>query len=276
MPSALSSVFGGGSSQVGGGAAAASNVGINKQIAELRRQFDVTQGNITPFLEAGTEQLAPLTQGTTAAGLDERLAQIFGTDAFGALRDERTRAIEGQLAAGGLTRSGTAIQEAANIPASLGLALEEMLTGRSSNLAGTGLGAATGLGQFGAQTSSAIGQALAQQGKNISSGILTDQQARAAGGENLVNLATTAAGIFFSDPVLKENVEQISSINDLAVYQWDWVPETKGTMIEKCGTIGFMADEVREKYPHHVKNYCGLMTIDYPSLLSELEEMGSC
>jgi len=42
-------------------------------------------------------------------------------------------------------------------------------------------------------------------------------------------------------------------------------------MIEKCGTIGFMADEVEKLYPQHVNEYWGLMVIDYPALLDELD-----
>ncbi len=266
---AIGSLFGGGGE--GGQAAGAAGAFSRQAIDELRRQFDITQENIDPFIQAGTGALPGVIEGTTVGGLDERLGRIFGSDAFKNLIGERTRGVEGQLAAGGLTRSGTAIQEAANIPTSLGLALEQLLTGRGTNLAGSGQNAAIGLGSLGAQNAASIADILVGQGQDVASGILTDAQARAAGTENLVNIATTAASIFFSDPVLKENVEEISTIHDLSLYQWDWIPGTEGTMIEKCGTIGFMADEVREKYPHHVKDYCGLMTIDYPALLDELE-----
>lgn len=269
MGGIVSSITGKGGT--GGRAAGAANVFAQQAIGEQRRQFDITQANIDPFIQAGTAQLPALTQGTTAAGLDERLAEIFGTEAFEALRSERTRAIEGQLAAGGLTRSGTAIQQAANIPASLGLAIEELLTGRSAGLATGGLTAATGLGAIGQQTSGRISDVLLQQGQNVASGILTDQQARAKGAQNIVSLASTAASIFFSDPTLKENVEQISTIGDLNLYEWDWIEGAKGTMIEGCSTMGFMADEVKEKYPQHVSDFCGFMIIDYPALLDELE-----
>lgn len=255
----------------GGQAGGAANVFAQKGIAELRRQFNVTQENISPFIEAGTGALPGLIEGTTAEGLDARLARIFGGDAFEALRGERTRAVEGQLAAGGLTRSGTAIQEAANIPTSLGLALEQLFSGRETGLATAGQGAAVGLGGIGAQTSGGIANLFAQQGQNVASGILTDAQARAAGQENVINLATTAAGIFFSDPALKKNVEQISHIGDLPLYEWDWIDEADGTMIAECTNMGFMANEVKDKYPQHVSEFCGFMVIDYPALLDELE-----
>ena len=260
-----------GSSNAGSRAADASSEFNQRAIDELRRQFDVTQGNLGPFIEAGTGALPGVIQGSTAGGLDERLAEIFDTDIFGSLVEERQRGVQGQLAAGGLTRSGTAIQEAANVPTSLGLMLEQLLTGRATNLAGSGQNAATGLGAIGAQTSGGIANRFARQGQDAASGILTDQQAEAQQTQQLLTTAATAAAIFFSDPALKENVEPISTIGDLTLFQWDWIPETKGTMIEGCADMGFMADEVKEKYPEHVTEFCGLMVIDYPSLLSEME-----
>lgn len=253
----LSSIFGGSSSQVGGQAAGQANVLSQQAIDEIRQQQ-------IPFAEAGALALPEVLQGITPEGLSGRLSEILGTDVFQDLLGERTRAVEGQLAAGGLTRSGTAIEAAAQIPTDIALGLESLLTGRATDLAFGAQGA-------GSQASANIAGLLTQQGQNVASGILTDAQARAAGGQNLVNLATTAAGIFFSDPALKENIEQISHIGDLGLFEWDWRPETKGTMIEKYGTTGFMADEVREKYPHHVSDFCGFMVIDYPSLLDELE-----
>ena len=253
----LSGIFGGSSSQVGGEAARETGRFSQRAINELREQF-------APFAEAGAVALPEVVQGITAGGLGERLEEIFGTDIFNRLVEERTGAVEGQLAAGGLTRSGTAIAEAASIPTDIGLALESLLTGRSQDLAFGAQGA-------GATTSTNIANLLSRQGQDVASGILTDAQARAAGGQNLVNVATTAAGIFFSDPALKENIEIISQIGNLDLCQWDWIPETKGTMIEKYGTMGFMADEVKEKYPQHVSDFCGFMVIDYPSILDELK-----
>lgn len=270
MGGIVNAIFGG--KDAGTGAAAQANVFAQKGIDELRRQFNLTQENLTPFIAAGTEALPGVVQGSTAGGLDARLSDIFNSDTFKSLIDERTRAVEGQLAAGGLTRSGTAIQEAANIPTSLGLALEQLLSGRQSGLAASGQSAAAGLGSLGAQNSGSIANLFTQQGQNIASGILTDAQARAAGAGTLINAGLTASKIFFSDPALKTNVERISHIHDLSLYEWDWIDEARGTMIEKCGTVGFMADEVKEKYPDFVSEFCGFMVIDYPGLLDRLEE----
>lgn len=251
-------------------AAAAANLASNKQIEELQRQFDVTQANISPFIEAGAGALGTQIDAATIGGLDERLGQITNTNVFGNLVDERSRAVQGGLAAGGLNRSGAGLQSLANVPQDIALQIENMLSGRTTQLAGSGQNAAVGLGSLGQQSSQSIGSALAQQGQNISSGILADQQSNAQGTQNLISTGATAASIFFSDPRLKENVEQISEIGDLGVYQWDWIEGAKGTIIEACQTIGFMADEVEEKYPHHVSEFGGFMVVNYENLLDEL------
>jgi hypothetical protein len=367
----------------GGGDAAAAEIAANEAAqAEIRRQFDITQGNLDPFLQAGTQALPAQQAQATLGGLDDFFNQLFGTtsgtttaapqfeqvlnpaftsfndeqarlqeliaggtttapdgaggpfggfesigdmgmarrlgisapttstlnaqaqqaqnqlsalggspeqflqqqvqpqfsgggglqQALGGLISERQRALQGQLAAGGLTRSGTALEEAAAIPTDLGFQIEQMLSGRTSALAGSGQNAAAQLGAFGADASSSLAGIQQQSGQAISSGILADQQARAQASQNFLNTAGTIGSIFFSDPALKENVEEIGETGGLKIVQWDWIEKTKGTMIEGCGTIGFMADEVKEVYPQHVYEFGGFMMIDYPALLDELEE----
>lgn len=267
-------IFGGGDDS--GKRAANAQVQANQaSIDEMKRQFGITQQNIAPFLQAGQGAIPGVESGATVGGMDEMLAQIFNSDIFGSLVDERQRGVQGQLAAGGLTRSGTAMQEAARVPTDIGLMLEEMLNGRQTNLMNTGLNAAVGLGNIGQTNSSGIAGLLSQSGNAVSSGIITDAQARAQGGQNMLNTAATIGSMFmgFSDPRLKINVEPVADIKGLNVYQWDWAPETKGTLVEGCATIGFMADEVQEKYPQHIYEFGGFMVVDYPALLDELEEL---
>lgn len=257
----------------GSRAADAANQGAQLGIDEIRRQFDSTQENISPFIEAGVGALPGLQEGATVGGLDATIAEILNTDVFGSLVEERQRGVQGQLAAGGLTRSGTAIQEAANIPTELALQLENMIFGRQGQLAGSGQNAAAGLGALGAQSSGGISNLLNQQGQNTSSGILANAQAQASGTGQAVNIASK---IFFSDERLKENIEVVSKIGDLDVIQWDWKSFTKGTMVEKCGTLGFLAQDVLKKYPQHVKEWGGWKIIDYPALLDDLEGAYTC
>lgn len=165
-----------------------------KAIKDINSQFQDTKGNLQPSIDLGLGQLPALQQGTTAQGLDERLATIFGSDNFQNLRDERTRALQGQLGAGGLTRSGTALQEIADVPTQLGFALEELLTGRSRGLASSGQNAAVNLGQFGANAQNSIAGLRTGIGLNNSSGFLADRQSEAAGRQNLLDLGGSIFG----------------------------------------------------------------------------------
>ena len=213
---------------------------------------------LDPFLQAGTGQLGALTQGASVGGLDERLRDIFSSDTFGGLFNQRKSAIQGQLSAGGLTRSGTAIEAAANLPSDLGLMIENLLFGRSQNLAGQGLGAA-----------GAVAPIFETLGDNASAGQLGDAQTRSNVGSSILKIAS---GIFFSDERLKENIEYVSTIGDMRVAEWDWRDSTKGTIIEDCPRVGFIAQDVQEKYPEFVRERSGWLVVDYNNLLDRLRE----
>lgn len=263
---------GGGKKDAGGDAADVQTEFLQKGIDELRRQFDSTSEDLDPFIQAGTGALGDVQQGATIPGFADRLSQIFDTDIFSTLVDERTRSTQGQLAAGGLTRSGTGVSAIADIPSSLGLQIEQLLSGRSTDLANSGASSAARLGGIGANTSSQISQLFGQQGSAQSSGILSDAQARAAGTSQILNLGgSVLSSLPFSDPRLKENAEVIGKIGPLELYEWDWIPAAKGTVIEKCPKIGFMADSVSQHYPEYAGQYCGWQYIHYGALLEKLE-----
>ena len=77
-------------------------------------------------------------------------------------------------------------------------------------------------------------------------------------------------GGLFSDPRLKANLKKLGSIGGLSLYQWDWKPEFKGTLVDKCPTVGFLSTEVREIHPDLVMEYAGLDVVNYPELLARL------
>lgn len=276
-----------------GSDAAALEAAANQQaIDELRRQFGITQENIAPFLEAGQRAVPGLELGSTVGGLDQRLREIFNTDIFGSLVDERTKAVDRRNAASGNFGSGAGLLDAARVPTELGLGFEQLINNRLAGLAGSGQNAALGLGSLGAQNSQSIASLLQDSGRARSSGFLTDAQSRAQFGQQLgglagagvsllgpvlglgagaTGLAAAATPLFFSDPNLKENVEEIGAVNNLTVYQWDWIEKAKDTIVGACHNMGFMSDEVKEKYPHHVYRFCGFDVVDYFPLLAELE-----
>lgn len=188
----IGKALGFGSNNAGSRASEQQQLFNEEGIAEIRKQLGITSGNLQPFATAGVNQLPALEEGATVGGFDQRLQDIFNTDIFGSLVDKRTRAVEGQLSAGGLTRSGTAIEEAANIPTEIALMIEEMLTGRSSNLANQGQNAASNLGQFSSNAANNISRLKSGIGLSKGQGILSDEQSQINAGGRLLN---TISGI---------------------------------------------------------------------------------
>lgn len=161
------------------------------------------EGRINQFGELEGRALQGVEQGANIQGFDQRLGDIFGSQNFQNLRDERTRALQGQLAAGGLTRSGTALREIANVPTQLGFDIENQQFGRQQGLAqlaggqfNTGLNQQinlqTNLENFRRGLAGQLSGIQQQTGQNEASGILTGRQAQAAG---IGNLASLAGGI---------------------------------------------------------------------------------
>lgn len=199
MTKSIKSAFG-----LGAGKSASKSVGqYNQQaIEEVKRQNRLTEKNVKPYLDGGLQGLEALLSGATLEGFGSNLADIFQSPALTPLIEERTRAIEGQLSAGGLTRSGTAIDEAADIPMDLAMVIEQMLSVRNSNLANTGVNAAIGQGNIGANAAASIASLLNNTGQAKSSGKLADAQSRAS----LTGQLFSGAAAIFSDPSLKTSV----------------------------------------------------------------------
>lgn len=249
--------------------------------ALLEQQLGITQEQFAPFLAAGTGALPGVQQASTIGGLDQRIAEIMGADTFQPLVEERTRSVQGMLGAGGLTRSGAAITEGARIPTDLAFEIENMLAGRESGLAQTGLSAAAQTADRSGGLLSQITQAITGGTESLmsgitgaagatASGILGGAQSQAAGTQNLLNLGGVLGAAAISDPRLKENIVKIGEIAGLGIYEWDYIEEVKDSCLAKMKS-GFMADEVKEAYPQHVVEFAGYDLIDYESLLNEIE-----
>jgi hypothetical protein len=249
--------------------------------ALIAQQLGITQEQFAPFLAAGTGALPGVASSATAGGLGANLDDIMGSDYFQGLVDQRTQSVEGMLGAGGLTRSGAAITEGAAIPTDLAMQIEQMLSGRQSNLAGMGLNAATQGASAGGnlfnQLTSSMNTGLQNQMSGITgaagataSGILGGAQSQAAGMQNLLNLGGVLGAAAISDPRLKENIVKVGEIAGLGIYEWDYIDEVKDSSLAVMKS-GFMADEVKDVYPQHVVEFAGYDLIDYKSLLNEIE-----
>jgi hypothetical protein len=253
-------------------AAAIQDRQFREGLAELRRQFDVAQGNIQPFMQAGLSALPILQQGSSVGGLDQLLGQIMDSEVFGELRSERERGVQGMLGAGGLTRSGRAIEEGANIGTDLALNLSQILTGNADRLATRGQNAAVGAGTQSANFANSAAGLLGQSGNALASGILGSQQAQAQGQQNIMGLAGLIASMFSSDPELKTNIKKIGEIGPLDLVTWEWKDEFEDTIVSKMPTVGFLSTQVREFYPDYVVEYGGYDAVNYGELIPELEK----
>ena len=215
-----------------------------------------------PFLQAGTGALPGFQQGATPQGLDEMLAQIFSGESFQNLIGERRRGVEGQLAAGGLTRSGAGVEAAANIPTELGFALEQLLRGRQGELV-----------DLGRESTFNVANLLSSSAEATASGILGLEESRQQRSSDRSSNITDLVGLgisAFSDPLLKENIREIRKIGPLTLVQWDWRPEVQDTIVVEYPNVGFLSTEVREVYPDLVSKFGGFDLINYGELVERL------
>lgn len=255
-----------------GGAERAIKESTAQAVGELKRQFGVTQENLQPFLEAGKGALPDFLRGTTLEGLSQNLSKIFDTDIFGDLVGERRNILESGASAQGTTRGGGFFKDLADIPLESGLGIEQLIQGRLGELVGLGSGTAQKLGQTGASNATNIASLLQGQGSNVAS--LRSQQSaqKSASRQGLLNAGIGAVALLAaSDSMLKTNIEPVSEVGNLTMYQWDWHKEIKDTFISKFPTIGFMAQEVEEKYPEYVYELGGIKAINYGALMDRLE-----
>lgn len=264
----------------------------------LLEQLGITREGFAPFLEAGTGALPELaegfrpTRGATAGGLEANLAEIFGGDAFQSLVGERQRGAQGQLAAGGLTRSGTGLMEAARIPTELGFDIENLLFGRGQqqeisriqglqNLVGTGLSAAGQTAGAGGSLTSQIvnqlsnigmaqGQGITGAAQATAAGILGGAQSQAQGRQNALNIGGSLLS-YFSDPRLKKDIKVVRKVGPLDLITWNWIDELKDSFVSAFPKIGWLSSQVKEHYPQFVGEFAGYDIVDYKGLRKELE-----
>tara|TARA_R110000782_G_scaffold109339_1_gene198321 strand:+ start:705 stop:1655 length:951 start_codon:yes stop_codon:yes gene_type:complete len=223
-------------------------------------------------------QIQQMMDGSSGAGFGERLNSIIGGDQFAGLVDERQRGMQGQLSAGGLTRSGTALEAAGAIPMELAFDLENQQFGRESGFSTQIANLLASIG--GAKAGGIRGSAEAEAG-----GILGEKAYQFAGDQQrqqnnndmfsaIGGLVGGPAGAFlgsaFSDPRLKTNVKSIGKIGPLDLVTWDWVDAAKDTVVSKFKTMGFMSTQIKEHYPDLVGSHGGYDVVNYAGVMERL------
>jgi len=233
---------------------------------ELLRQFDITQENLRPSLEAAQRTLPGLESQLTAGGFGETLGALGPQleQFLAPTQAARGRAGSQQLAQAGIgDRPGLESELSRLDPALMAdllLGAEADLFGNRLSLAGLGEGAGGVLSELGQRTGAGLAQSNIQA-------LQQSQQATAAGQQNAIALAGLAAS--FSDERLKEDIQEIGRYKGLRLIKWKWrdfVPESWRDI-----TFGFSAQEVLNLYPQFVSEINGFLSIDRDNLIHHLE-----
>lgn len=89
----------------------------------------------------------------------------------------------------------------------------------------------------------------------------------------LFDYLSIGAGLFASDPRLKENVVPLGDVKGIPFYSWDWNEEGEKIADASQPTIGVMADELKAIYPDLVtRGDDGYLRVDYAALDGVLGE----
>ncbi len=143
--------------------AAAYQKGIDQQQA----QFNQTQQNFAPYLQAGNKGLASYLDLLGLNGGDvqsQAIAQLQQSPQFTSLYDQGADTILQNASATGGLRGGNTQNSLAQFGSGLLNQVIQQQLGNYGGLISTGSGSTGQLGQLGAQNSSQISQLLAQQG----------------------------------------------------------------------------------------------------------------
>jgi len=204
-----------------------------------------------PGFEIGQQQLQGLGELSTPEGLSSLFTQLQGSPLTAALEQERSRAVEQQLASSGLRRSGSALRAAAEVPTSVLTGLLNNIIGLKQSTAQTGLG----------QGSNVFGTAI--RGLTTPATSLGDVQLQQAGTQaGILGGVLQGAGslLGLSDSRSKENIERIGQFeNGVGIYTYNYVGDDRKV-------VGVIADEVKEVMPYAVIDKHGFKHVNYGAL----------
>lgn len=259
-----SGIFGG--ADAASDAANVQSAGYDAAIAEQRRQFDINQETLSPFIDAGTDAL---TQELAYLGLAGADAQQQAYDDFllspnqQFLQQQGEQAITRNAAATGGLQGGNVLKELQTYgQGTASQALSEQLN-RLASLRGGSQTAATNLSSFGTSMSNNVANSLIGQSEANASGILGAQQANAGLAETAIGLGS----MFFSDRRLKTAIVKIGELSSgLGWYSWEWSEKGKELTGLENGE-GVMADEVLKVYPDLVDQSGEYMRVNYEGIV---------
>ncbi len=172
-------ILGAGASVYGADKAASAQKKASKSaIAEQQRQYDLTRADQAPWLAAGKNALAKLS---------DPLKNFQASPDYNFVRGEGQRGIGNSFAAEGGAFSGNALRALTQYNQNLAQGQFGNWWNQQAGLAGVGQTAATNLGQFGANAANNTSNALMNAGDARASGIIGSTNALTGALSNGVN-----------------------------------------------------------------------------------------
>lgn len=177
---------------------AAQQQAFGSGIDEVRRQFDVAQGMLDPYAQAGaqaTQMQADLAGINGPQAQAQAMQMIQSSPQFAAMQQQGEQAILRNASATGNLRTGNAQAQLAQLSPALLAQLIDQRYGQLGGMAGIGASAAGSLAAAGQGTGQSVADLMAQQGAAQAGGILGQQQAIQGGRNQAFNLASTLGGL---------------------------------------------------------------------------------
>ena len=219
-------------------------------LEEARRQFDISQANMQPWLDAGTGALGEQSALAGLSGLEAQNAAFdrFRADPGQALMQQRGQdnLLAGASAIGGLG-GGNVRSDLVQQGVNFGQQDFANYYNRLAGISGTGQTTGQQMGQQGAQFANAAGGFYGQAGQARASGILGQQQNAAARQQQTVQLASTIGSFFMSEEKSKKNINDLDlkecyeNMMSMPLKSWEYLQEAGlepgihfGPMIDKA------------------------------------------
>jgi hypothetical protein len=166
-------------------------------IGEQRRQFDATQATLAPYVDAGRSGLSAqqnLVGLNGTANQQESINALLASPQYSSLVTGGEEAILQNASATGGLRGGNVQNSLSRYRGDVIAQLIESQFQKLGGIANTGLGAASTLGNFGAQNASNIGNLQTQQGQARAGQALASGAANAGLFNSLGSIAGTLVG----------------------------------------------------------------------------------
>ncbi len=170
-------------------------------IDETRRQFDVTQGNFEPYLDAGKDALGSIMDllGLGSGGAESQrgaIETLKSSPLFQSLFGTGEEAILQNAAATGGLRGGNTQRSLADFGSdTLAKVIQDRLA-QLGGVAGGGQSSAAQVGGFGQTAANSIANLFGQQGAAQAGGLIANGNSQANGLTSGLKLASSIAGFF--------------------------------------------------------------------------------